>query len=57
MQLRLFNLSKDCPLVEAWSLPPLSTTVDGEIEKLIGRNGPPLFVKTSAFSLDSQDIG
>ena len=57
MQLRLSNLSADCPLVEAWDLPPSSTTVGGEVEKPVGRNRPPPLVKTSASSLDSQGIG
>ena len=37
--------SEDCLLVEAWNLPPLSTTVGGEVEKPVGCNGPPPFVK------------
>ena len=45
MQLRLSNLSADRPLVEAWGLPPLSTTVGGEVEKPVRRNRPPLLVK------------
>ena len=44
-QLRLSNLSADRPLVEAWGLPPLSTTVDGVVEKPVGRNWPPPLVK------------
>ena len=44
MQLRLSNLSADCPLVKAWGLPPLGTTVDGGVEKSVGRNRPPPFV-------------
>ena len=44
MQLRLSNLSVDCPLVKAWGLPPLGATVDGEVEKTVGRNWPPLLV-------------
>ena len=48
---------EDCPLVEAWGLPPSNTTVDGEVEKPVRRNRPPPLVKTSASSLDSQGIG
>ena len=44
-QLRLSNLSADRPLVEAWGLPPSSTTVGGEVEKPVGRNRPLLLVK------------
>ena len=44
MQLRLSNLSADCPLVKVWDLLPLSTTVGGEVEKPVGRNQPPLFM-------------
>ena len=43
-QLRLSNLSADCSLVKAWVLPPLGVTVSGEVEKPVGRNGPPPFV-------------
>ena len=43
-QLRLSNLSADRPLVKAWDLPPLSTTVCGEVEKPVGCNWPLLFV-------------
>ena len=56
-QFRFFNLPADCLLLEAWGLSLLSTTVGGEVEKPIRRNQSPLFVKTSAFSLDSQDSG
>ena len=55
-QFRFSNLSADCPLVEGWDLLTLSTTVGGEVEKLVGRNQPLPLVKISAFSLDSQSI-
>ena len=44
MQLRLSNLSANCLLVKAWGLPPLGATVDGEVEKPVGRNWPPPLV-------------
>ena len=45
-QLRLFNLSADCLLVEVWGLPPLSTTVSGEVEKPVRHNQfPPLVIR------------
>ena len=57
MQLRFSNRSADCSLVEAWGLPPLSTTIGGEIEKPVGHNWLFLLVKTSASSLNSQGSG
>ena len=49
MQFKLSNLSTDCPLVEAWGLPSLSTTVDGEVEKLVRRNWPFSLMKNVSF--------
>ena len=48
---KFFHLSVDCPLIEIWSLLPLSTTVGGEVETPVGRNWPLFFLKTSALSL------
>ena len=49
-QLRLSNLSADCPLVKAWDLPPLGAMVDGEVEKPAGRNRfPPFVMKRQLF--------
>ena len=53
-QLRLSNLSANCPLVKAWNLPPLSTTIDSKFEKPFRHNCPPLLVKMSALLFDSQ---
>ena len=55
MQLMFLNLFANCPLVKVWGLPPLSITVDIEVKKPVECNWPLLFVKTSAFLLDSQD--
>ena len=52
-QLRLSNLSADRLLVEAWGLPPLSTTVGGEVEEPVGRNrSPPLVKKDVSFLIE-----
>ena len=49
-QLRLSNLSVDCPLIKAWGLPPLSATVGDEFEKLVRRNWlPPLVMRYQLF--------
>ena len=54
---QVFNLFADCSVIEVWGLLPLSTTIGGEVEKLVRRNWLPLFVKISALLLDSQDSG
>ena len=38
MQLKLSNLSADCPLIKAWGLLPLGAMIGGEVEKPIGCN-------------------
>ena len=43
-QLRLSNLSSDCPLVKAWGLPFLGATVGNEDKKPVRRNWPPPLV-------------
>ena len=35
---QISNLFVDCLLIEVWDLPPLSTTVGGEIKRLVRRN-------------------
>ena len=53
MQLRFFNLSADCLLIEAGGLPLLSITIGDKVENPVRRNRFFLLVKTSVFSLDS----
>ena len=52
-QLRLSNLSADRPLVEAWGLPYLSTTVGGEVGKPVRRNRSPSLVKKDVSFLNT----
>ena len=54
---QVFYLSIDCPLVEAWGLLSLSTTVGGEVEKSIRRNWLLFLIKMSVLLLDSQGSG
>ena len=51
-QLRLSNLFADCPLVEVKSLPLLSTTVGGEVEKPVRRNWLILLIKDVSFLIE-----
>ena len=44
IELRLSNLSTDCPLVKAWDLPLLSTIFGGKVEKPVRCNQLPLLV-------------
>ena len=58
MQLRFSNLFADRLLLEVWGLLLLSTTVGGEVEKLVEHNWSPFFVKIMLASLmDSQGSG
>ena len=43
-QLRLSNLSVNCPFIKVWGLPSLSITVGSEVEKPIRRNQLPSLV-------------
>ena len=49
----LSNVSADCLLIEMWGLPSLSTTIGGEVEKPVGLNQSPPFVKNVNFLIES----
>ena len=49
IQLRLSNLFVDSPLIEAWSLPPLTIMVGGEVKKPVEHNRPLFFVIDISF--------